>query len=78
MAFLGIAWHDTRDAMRAFVEEYGIGMPTAVDESDAIFGRFGFFYQPAWAFVSSEGDVETHFGELSPEALAGRIDRLVA
>ncbi len=73
-----MAWHDTRENMLAFVERYGLSFEHAVDETDEIFGRFGFFYQPAWAFVNDDGTVESQFGALTPESLRRRLDRLVS
>lgn len=63
--------------MQAFVDQYGLRMPTAVDETDEIFTRFGFSYQPAWAFVDDDGTVETYFGALEPSEVNARIDALV-
>lgn len=62
--------------MQAFVDRYGIRMPTAIDETDEIFTSFGFSYQPAWAFVDDDGSVETHFGALEGPELQARIDAL--
>jgi hypothetical protein len=76
--FLGVAWHDTRAAMQDFVDRYGIRMPTAVDETDQIFTRFGFAYQPAWAFVSADGTVQTVFGALGQDGMRAELDALVA
>ena len=78
LEFLGIAWHDTREAMQAFVDEYGIRMPTAVDEDDQLFARFGFFYQPSWVFMDEDGDFEALRQELGVEGLRAEIDKLLA
>jgi len=63
--------------MQAFVDRYGIQMPTAIDETDEIFSSFGFSYQPAWAFVDDDGTVKTHFGALDGAALQAEIDALL-
>lgn len=63
--------------MQAFVDRYGIRMPTAIDESDEIFASFGFSYQPAWAFVDDDGTVRTHFGALDESSLQAEIDALL-
>jgi peroxiredoxin len=75
--FLGIAWQDTREAMQAFVDQYGLRMPTAVDEDGSLFGRFGFSYQPAWAFVNDDGKVKMIFGELGATRLEEEIRSLL-
>ena len=72
-----MAWHDTREAMQDFVDRHGVRMPTAVDETDQIFGRFGFAYQPAWAFVSADGTVTTVFGGLGLDGIRAELDALL-
>lgn len=78
MELFGVAWHDTREAMQGFVDRYGITFPTIVDEDDSVFNRFGFFYQPAWAFVNDDGTVEALFEGLSQQEVRAHFDRLVA
>lgn len=73
-----MAWQDTRDAMVAFVDRYGIRMPTAVDEDESLFTSFGFTYQPAWAFVTEGGQVRTYFGALGEDGLEAEIEALLA
>jgi peroxiredoxin len=75
--FLGVAWQDTREAMQAFVDQYGLRMPTAVDEDGSLFARFGFSYQPAWAFVNDDGKVKLVFGELGADGLGEEIQALL-
>jgi peroxiredoxin len=75
--FLGVSWQDTRDAMQAFVDRYGIRMPTAVDEDGSLFASFGFSYQPAWAFVNDGGQVRTYFGALGEDGLDEEIRDLL-
>ena len=76
--FLGVAWHDTEEAMQDFVDRYGLRMPTAIDRTDAIFNRFGFFYQPAWAFLDEDGGVTAVQQELGVEGLRAEIEELIA
>jgi hypothetical protein len=75
--FLGIAWQDTHEAMQAFVDQYGLRMPTAVDEDGSLFARFRFSYQPAWAFVNDDGNVKRIFGELGVARLEEEIQVLL-
>jgi peroxiredoxin len=75
--FLGVAWQDTREAMQAFVDRYGLRMPTAVDEDGSLFASFGFSYQPAWVFVNDGGQVRTHFGALGEDGLQEEIRGLI-
>ena len=78
MEFLGIAWHDTTAAMRGFVDRYGLRMPTAVDETEEIFSRFGFFYQPSWVFVDEDGEFTALRQELGVDGLRAEIEKLIA
>jgi peroxiredoxin len=75
--FLGVAWQDTREAMQAFVDRYGIRMPTAVDEDGSLFASFGFTYQPAWVFVNDGGQVRTYFGALGEDGLEEEVQDLL-
>ena len=78
MEFLGIAWHDTTQAMQRFVDRYGLRMPTAVDETEEIFSRFGFFYQPSWVFVDEDGEFTALRQELGVDGLRAEIEKLIA
>lgn len=73
-----MAWHDTREAMQAFVDQYGLRMPTAVDETDQLFARFGFFYQPSWVFMDEDGTFEALREEIGADGLRSRIEDLLA
>lgn len=76
--FLGVAWRDSREAMQDFVDRHDLRMPTAIDETEEIFGRFGLFYQPSWAFVDEDGEVTTLREELGVDGLREQIDELTA
>ena len=76
--FLGVAWHDTPEAMQAFVDRYGLRMPTAIDETDEIFARFGFFYQPSWVFLDEDGEHTALRQELGVDGLRAEIEDLIA
>jgi hypothetical protein len=52
-------------------------MPTAVDGDGSLFARFGFTYQPAWAFVNDDGKVKMTFGELGSAGLEREIQALL-
>ena len=66
--------HDTDDAMRAFVAEFGLeGMTQVVDDDGELWARFGVGVQPAWSFVRDGRAVDTVYGALSSDGLAERI-----
>jgi hypothetical protein len=48
------------------------------DESGDLFAKFGVPYQPAWAFVSSDGSVRTHNGALDDATLDATLEQLAA
>ena len=79
VAFIGVPGRDDTGPMEAFVEEFGLGsFPHAVDENGSLWAMFGVSYQPAWAFVSAEGDVEVVPTALGREELERRLDGLLS
>lgn len=79
MKFVGLAAHDRDQAMEEFVATFGLeGMLTLVDDDGSLWRHFGVRFQPAWAFISVDGDVEVVAGALSSERLDERLRRLVA
>lgn len=69
--FVGIAGQSNADAMRAFVEEYGIGgFPNLVDVDGDVWLKFGVTQQPAYALVSADGEVTTEQGNLTEDKVA--------
>lgn len=78
MTFIGVPAHDTDDNMHEFVERHGLEeMLHLVDDDGDIWARFGVAYQPAWVFVSPDGDLDVVAGALFDEALFERLDELV-
>jgi hypothetical protein len=74
---VGIAARDTDDAMRAFVDEFGLeAMPTLVDDDGDLWGYYGVLYQPAWVFVAPDGSREVVAGALFGDALNERLTAL--
>ncbi len=65
--------------MRRFVEDYSVdGMTHLADPDAAIWARFGVTYQPAYAFISPEGQVEVIIGSLGTADLLTRAQALDA
>jgi hypothetical protein len=62
--------------MQDFVERHGLTFPQGNDDAGAVFAHFGVPYQPAWAFVSADGDVETVNGALEDDELTAKLDAL--
>jgi thiol-disulfide isomerase/thioredoxin len=76
--FVGVASRSDQGAMRDFVNRYGLSFPQIEDSSGEIWGKFGVTWQPAFAFVSSNGDVDmVKFGDLLTEdQLSDRVGSL--
>ena len=65
--------------MDEFRTRHGLeSMTTVVDDDGTLWPHFGVRAQPAWLFVTPDGEVERVLGELSPEQLADRLDALAA
>jgi len=76
---VGVAGRGEVPAMEAFVDETGTGELThLVDGDGSIWSGFGVFGQPAFAFISADGDVDVVVGTLGGSALRDRMDSLVA
>ena len=75
--FVGVAAQDEVPAMRDFVQRYGLGSFTHIADTDAaVWKRFGVTYQPAYAFIGSDGKVETETSQLGKDELLARLDAL--
>jgi len=54
--------------MDDFRDRHGLGsMTTVVDDDGTLWPHFGVRAQPAWLFVTPDGEVERVLGELSHE-----------
>lgn len=75
--FVGVAAQDEVPAMRDFVQRYDLGSFTHIADTDAaVWKRFGVTYQPAYAFVSADGTIETETDQLDKDELLARIGEL--
>jgi hypothetical protein len=73
-----MAGHDSLDAMRSFVNEYGITFPQVVSEDGTLWARFGVFGTGQWLFLDDDGSSEIVPYDLDGEQLAERLDALLA
>lgn len=79
VTFVGVAARDQVLAMQGFVDKYKLsGFIQLADTDGVIWARFGVTQQPAWAFVSANGDVDVVKGSLTQSELNERVDRLVS
>lgn len=79
VTFIGIAGRDDDDAGRhEFVTTHGLEeILQVVDDEGAIWARYGISYQPAWVFVTPEGEMDVHAGPLYDDDLTDRVAALV-
>lgn len=76
---IGVPGRGELDAMSSFVDDTGTGGITHVADLDGdIWSAFGVYGQPAFAFIDDDGTVEVFIGGLGGDALAERIDELIA
>jgi hypothetical protein len=76
---IGMAGLDQRDAMRAFVDTYGLTFfPQTVSEDGSLWPRFGVPFQGTWYFLNQDGHGEVVPYDLEADQLAARLDRLLA
>ncbi len=75
---LGVPGRGEEPAMRAFVEDTGVGgFEHVVDATGEIWSAFGVFAQPAFAFIDADGNAEVVSGSLSREELQSRARALL-
>jgi peroxiredoxin len=77
---IGVPSSDTLEAMRDFVDRHGLeDVPQAVDLEREVWNAFRVPAQPAWAFVTPDGEVTRHLGPLDldgiEQALTDLLDR---
>ncbi len=76
---IGVPGRGELDEMNDFVDDTGTGSLTHVpDLSGDIWSAFGVYGQPAYAFIDDDGSVEVFIGGMGGDALAERIDELIA
>jgi thiol-disulfide isomerase/thioredoxin len=77
VAFVGVAAQDELPAMQGFVDRFDLGsFPHIADTDATVWKRFGVTYQPAYAFVSSDGTIEMETDQLDKDELLTRIGAL--
>jgi thiol-disulfide isomerase/thioredoxin len=77
VVFVGVAAQDEVPAMRDFVARYDLtSFPHIADTDTGVWRRFGVTYQPAYAFVSANGDIQVETDQLDKGELLARVDAL--
>jgi len=76
---IGVPGRGELDEIVDFVDDTGTRSLTHVpDLNGDIWSAFGVYGQPAFAFIDDDGSVEVFIGGLGGDALADRIDQLIA
>lgn len=77
VTFVGVASASQPPAMREFVEKYSLQHLTQLADTDGtVWKKFGVTQQPAFAFLTADGELSMVKGELSEDELAQRIAAL--
>jgi len=76
--FVGVAGQAQAPEMRDFVSDTGTEGITHLDDSSGnIWASYGIYAQPAYAFITDDGRVETYVGSLGGDGLADVIEQLI-
>jgi len=76
---IGVPGRGELDAMRAFVDDTGAGSIAHLADLDGdVWSAFGIYGQPAYAFIDDSGSIKVFIGGMGGDALADRIDQLIA
>ena len=79
VTFVGVGARDQLGALQDFVSKYGVDGFTELNDADAVvWTRFGVTRQPAYAFISPDGQVEVVKGSLPEAELSSRVQALTA
>ncbi len=77
VTFVGVAALDQLPAMQRFVDEYPVkGFSNLADPDGAVWAKFGVAQQPAYAFISANGNIDVVSGSLPDATLTERITAL--
>lgn len=77
VTFVGVGARDQLGALQQFTAKYGVDGFTELNDADAaVWARFGVTRQPAYAFISPDGQVEVVKGSLPEAELSARVQAL--
>ena len=77
VTFVGVAALDQVSAMQEFVNKYPVkGFTHLADTDGAVWAKFGVTQQPAYAFVSADGNIDVVRGSLPEASLTERVTTL--
>ena len=66
---VGVAWTGSESDFEDFVSRHGLTFPSLSDGAGAVYDRFQIPYQPAFAVVRPDGQVETLLGSAGDDVI---------
>jgi len=78
VTFIGIAYKDTEGKARAFLDEFGITYPNALDPGNRVARSYRVQGVPETFFIKDGEIADLYIGPLSEDQLVTRIERLLA
>ena len=78
VTFIGIAYKDTEDKARAFLDEFDITYPNALDPGNRVARSYRVQGVPETFFIKDGEIASLYIGPLSEDQLVTRIERLLA
>jgi cytochrome c biogenesis protein CcmG/thiol:disulfide interchange protein DsbE len=78
VTFIGIAYKDTEGKARAFLDEFGITYPNALDPGNRVARAYRIQGVPETFFIKDGEIASLYIGPLSEDQIVTRIERLLA
>jgi cytochrome c biogenesis protein CcmG/thiol:disulfide interchange protein DsbE len=78
VTLIGIAYKDTEDKARAFLDEFGITYPNALDPGNRAARAYRVQGVPETFFIKNGQIADLYLGSLTEDQLVTRIERLLA
>jgi hypothetical protein len=75
---VGVAWTGNEQNFEEFVGRHGLTFTNISDAPGAVYDRFEIPYQPAFALVDADGNVETLIGSADDAVLDMLIGNMVS